>query len=290
MPSRLQLEQEQVWLDQFVPPNMTDLLIKPLRIHFGLGPNEVGAPGDENHLRGRHRSRNWDLTSRWCTDPSYGTQDARDRRGDGDWYRALDVGISGPTLWAACHRVDALVRAGHLPGLAEWFGTFDGRTVVGWYQGHESSSDASHLTHGHFGLWTEFANDPATLRLLLAAITGGDDMPLTPADAKLVAGTTLGSLLGSSGPTVAVALQSGYGQILALVAEAAADKTRDAAVLAAVQALATAGGVDSAPIVAAINAAAEASRTQVAALQAKVEDLEARLSAAAHAEADALDG
>ena len=48
-----------------------------------------------------------------------------------------------------------------------------------------------------------------------------------------------------------------------LEAAAAADATRDAAVLAAVTALANAGGVDAAPIVAAIKAEAEATRTLV---------------------------
>src|SRR5512139_1610283 len=48
-----------------------------------------------------------------------------------------------------------------------------------------------------------------------------------------------------------------------LVAAAAADETRDAATLAAVKALAEAGGADAAPIVAAINAQAEATRALV---------------------------
>ena len=75
------------------------------------------------------------------------------------------------------------MRAGQLPGLAEWFGTFDGKTVVGWYEGHASSSDSSHLTHFHGGFWNQYANDPATLAAVYGAITGsgnpgGDDMRL----------------------------------------------------------------------------------------------------------------
>lgn len=127
------------------------------------------------------------------------------------------------------------------------------------------------------------------LRALIHSTTG-DDMPLTDADAKLVAGKVLGTLLGSSGPTVAVALQSGYSQIQALAAEAAADKTRDAATLAAIQALAAGGGADVAPVLAAIEAAAAASRDQVTALQAEIDELRAQLAAAARGAADALDG
>jgi hypothetical protein len=159
-------------------------------------------------------------------------------------------------------------------------------TIYDVRHGWQPQANSGHFDHVHLSTRTDHLD---THLGSWSLVPGGDDMPLTTADAKLVAGATLGSLLGSSGPTVAVALQSGYGQILALVAEAAADKTRDAAVLAAVQALATAGGVDSAPIVAAIQAAAEASRTQVAALQAEVAHLQAQLAAALHAGADALD-
>jgi len=184
MPTYLQLRQEPVWIAQYVPANLDTVLIQPLRTFFGLGPAAIGAPGDNNHLYGRHRSANWDRTSIYCTNRSYGTTDARDKRGDQNWYRAIDVGITGQKLYNACHRVDLLVRAGKLPGLAEWFGTFDGQTVVGWFEGHPSSSDDSHLWHLHVGLWNEFANDEDTLHLLYDAIIGGDDM--TPEEHALL--------------------------------------------------------------------------------------------------------
>jgi hypothetical protein len=184
VPTYLQLRQEPVWIAQYVPGNLDTVLIQPLRTFFGLGPAAIGAPGDNNHLYGRHRSANWDRTSTYCTNRSYGTTDARDKRGDQNWYRAVDVGITGQKLYNACHRIDLLVRAGKLPGLAEWFGTFDGQTVVGWYEGHPSSSDDSHLWHLHVGLWNEFANDENTLHLLYDAIIGGDDM--TPEEHQML--------------------------------------------------------------------------------------------------------
>lgn len=148
--------------------------------HFGLSPLLVGSKGDNNHLYGRHRSRRWDMTSRYCTDRSYGTTDARDQQNDGNFLRATDIGISGQTHWTAAHRLDTAVRAGMLPCVAEWFGTFDGRTVTGWFEGHPSSSDSSHLTHLHVGIWTKYCTDAEQLQLLGDIITGtvvpGGDM------------------------------------------------------------------------------------------------------------------
>jgi len=172
MPSYLQLAQEQVWQDQYVPDNLTRLLIEPLREFYNMGAASIGAPGDNNHLYGRHRSAAWDRGSAYCTDRSYGTTDARDHDGDQDIYRALDVGIQGEVLYAASRRMDELVRFGKCPGVAEWFGTFDGQTVVGWYEGGPSSSDDSHLWHLHVGFWNGSADDPETMRTVLAAITG----------------------------------------------------------------------------------------------------------------------
>lgn len=172
MPSYLKLQSEQVWWDQFVPPNLTSLLIEPLRVFYNLSGGAVGAAGDNNHTYGRHRSANWDLTSAYSTDRSYGTTNSKDKQGDLDWYRAVDVGIQGQALWDASRRLDKAVRAGKAPAIAEWFGTFDGQTVVGWFEGHSSSSDSSHLWHLHVGLWNQYANDPDALRQIFGIITG----------------------------------------------------------------------------------------------------------------------
>ena len=177
MVTYLQLESEQVWHDQIVAPFMTSFLIVPLRQFYGLDANTCGAPGDNNHLYGRHRSANWDRQSRYCTNRSYGTTDARDHAGDQNWYRAVDIGIQGDTLHAACHRIDDAVRAGKLPEVAEWFGTFDGQTVVGWYEGHPSSSDSSHLYHMHVGVWTQFADDFQVMQRIYGVITGTTPAP-----------------------------------------------------------------------------------------------------------------
>lgn len=167
-----QLMAEPVWGAQFVPPVMNAGLVGPLRVFYGLSFGAVGSAGDNNHLNGRHRSYNWDALSRYCTDRSYGTSDARDQGGNRNWYRAVDVGITGQRLFDASRRMDTLARSGACPGLAEWFGTFNGVTVSGWFQGAPATSDSSHLYHLHVGVWNQYANDAATMQQLYAAITG----------------------------------------------------------------------------------------------------------------------
>lgn len=184
MPTYAQLSSEPppggtAWLAQITPGNMNTHLLVPLRTLYSLGPSAIGAAGDNNHVYGRHRSRDWDLSSRYCTNPSYGTTDARDKRGAGNIYRAVDIGIQGQPLWDACHRLDNAVRGGKLPGVAEWFGTFDGKTVVGWYEGHASSSDSSHLYHGHIGFWNESADDAATMQATYQ-VWAGTSTPAPP--------------------------------------------------------------------------------------------------------------
>jgi hypothetical protein len=185
MPSYLQLQSEPEWGAQFTPPVMNAALLGPLRSHYNLGPASVGAAGDNNHLYGRHRSYNWAKQSIYCTDRSYGTTDQRDQGGNRNWYRGFDVGIQGDELYAASHRMDALARSGQCPGLAEWFGTFNGAVVVGWFEGHPSTSDDSHLSHLHGGVWNSYADDAATMQLLYATITGVD-MAITEQDVHFI--------------------------------------------------------------------------------------------------------
>lgn len=69
-------------------------------------------------------------------------------------------------------------------------------------------------------LWANGTNNPPEV-----------DMPLTQADADLVASTLLGRLLGNSGPVVAVALQSTFQRVTAI--QAALDPDALAAAIAA---------------------------------------------------------
>jgi hypothetical protein len=125
-----------------------------------------------------------------------------DQAGNHNWYRAVDVGIQGPNLFAACRRMDDLVRSGACPGLAEWFGTFNGVNVVGWFEGRPSTSDSSHLFHLHVGVWNSFANDAQTMQILYGAITG---TAVKEEDVPKMFRVTNGDLAGligiSNGPT-----------------------------------------------------------------------------------------
>lgn len=270
MPSYDQLDNEVWWIREYEPPALARFNAR-LRARYGLTRSQCGSKGDNLHLRGRHRSVNWILNSAYCTNRTYAASDARDRRGPQDALRATDLGLSGPALWAVCRRVDAAVRAGRLPQLAEWYGTFDGRTVVGWSNGKPATSDTSHLTHAHFGSWTESTDHAAYYELFYNVITGdGDDMDWN--ESELLKGATL--MWDTYNEDTTSSPPNGTGvkvrkeipltrAVKQLLAAAAADATRDAVTLAAIEALASAGGVDAAPIVAAIKAEAEKTRALV---------------------------
>jgi hypothetical protein len=194
MPSYDELDNEVWWTKEYEPPALA-AFNSALRAHYGLTRSQCGSKGDDRHLRGGHRSRNWCLNSQYCTSRTYRNSDPRDKRGPGDALRATDLGLSGPVLWAVCRRLDAAVRAGKLPQVAEWFGTFDGKTVVGWSNGRSSTSDSSHLYHLHLGPWTESTDDAVFFKTLFNVITG-DDMSWTekPANSNFSYGEiTLGT-------------------------------------------------------------------------------------------------
>lgn len=265
-----------------------------LRTHYGHTPSQTGSKGDNNHLRGRHRSRSWTRYSGFCTSRAYGDSDTRDKTGSGNWLRATDIGITGAELRAASARLDAAVRAGRLPAVAEWFGTIDGRTVVGWHQGHASSSDDSHLYHLHVGLWTSMCDDSAQLALLGDIITGAN-MPLSQELRDATELVRWGSETPSNPSTwTAPSLQTLSQKLDGLAAAATADAARDAAMLAAIQALAAGGtSVDTAAVIAAVNAVGEAAGARDAELRAVIDalrtenaDLLRRLRASGEALAD----
>lgn len=173
MATYAQLEREPAWSAEYEPPALA-AFNGGLRARFGLSRSECGSKGDNRHLHGRHRSRRWCLTSVFCDDRDYGTVDSRDKSGPADALRATDVGITGAALRGATARLLAAKRAGRLPQLAEFFGTVDGTTVTGWFEGRQSSSDSSHLYHLHLGYWTASTDDAVFFAELFDLITGDD--------------------------------------------------------------------------------------------------------------------
>jgi len=174
------------WWGREIVPATLNATFRRLCEHFDSDPMGGGTKGNAAHTYGRHRSMEWCLRSAFCTDRSYGTRDKRDRDGNPRHIRAIDVKLSRAQIRDVSHNLDDAVRAGRAPMVAEWFGTFDNQHVVGWYEGHESSADDSHLEHAHVGLWTAYADDPIALDALFNIMTGAE-MPLTKADAKLIA-------------------------------------------------------------------------------------------------------
>lgn len=174
MPTYAQLGKEPAWIAEFAPPNLAEFY-RWLRMFYGLGAQAIGGKGDNNHLRGYHRSRAWILTSVYSKSGTadYSIQHELDKGGDDDWLSALDMTVPAEKLYAACRRLDAAVRAGLLPQVREWYGSFDGKTVVGYdtAKGRAASSDTSHLWHLHISLYRSRANDDHTL--LYQTITGG---------------------------------------------------------------------------------------------------------------------
>src|SRR6185312_3552057 len=93
---------------------------------------------------------------------------------NGDALCAVDATIPLPALIAACKRLDEEIRAGRLEKVVEWFGTFDGRVVVGYnnVRNTNASADSSHLFHLHMGFDRGRVNENHDD--LYDILTGGD--------------------------------------------------------------------------------------------------------------------
>lgn len=178
MATYAQLEAEVWWGREYAPPRL-EALYQGVRAYLRRGPDAVGGKGDNAHLRGYHRSREWILNSRWSL---YGSQDysvvqALDRGGDPRWLSAMDATPRDTeTLIAMCQRLDRAVRADELPQVREWYGNLNGDIVVdGWdaVRRQAATSDSSHLWHLHISLYRSRADWDHTH--LLRVLTGEDD-------------------------------------------------------------------------------------------------------------------
>lgn len=239
MPSLAQLQTESWWVREIVTPELNETFHN-LCAFFDSDPLGGGTRGNEFHVYGRHRSLAWCANSRFCTDPAYGTQDKRDRDGNPNHIRAIDVKLNRTQIREVSHRLDAAVRAGRAPMVAEWFGTFDNVNVSGWYEGHASSADDSHLEHVHVGVWTIYADDAQALGALFAIMTGEDDM--TPEE--LLATKISSPALGVTGRALSDWIKAGEAakqEVLKLGATVAAQGAKLDEIKALLSALAPGG-------------------------------------------------
>ena len=176
MPTYDQLDNEAAWRSEFAAPAL-QALGDLLRLHWP--GDEIGIRGNNEHLRGYHRSRRWIKESRFCTNHSYSvSRTAGDKTGgDSNWACALDFGgIPQSELFAVCKRLDEAVRAGRLEKITEWYGNFGGDDRVdGWdnISDRLASADNSHLTHLHMSFDRGRANEDHSDVL---AVLIGDDM------------------------------------------------------------------------------------------------------------------
>src|SRR5688572_32141393 len=108
MPSYAELEQEAYWRREFEPPNLRKLT-DALRAHYHVGFNLIGAKGDNDHLGGYHRSREWILRSRYSENGAndYSVRNTLDQSGDPRWISAIDfqTGTGIPALVEVCKRL-----------------------------------------------------------------------------------------------------------------------------------------------------------------------------------------
>ncbi len=259
MPTDLQLEQESWWVREFEPPNLAKLN-DALRKHFGVTGSYIGSKGNNLHLRGYHRSREWVLNSRYSlyAAADYSVQNILDRAGgDARWLAATDFQTRGgtPDLIQVCRRLDAAVRDNELPQIREWYGNIDGDQVVdGWdnVRDRAASSDTSHLWHLHMSFFRSRADDDHTH---LFDVLTGDDMATVeeiwgaqfgPAGAR----KTAGALLAES-RNGAVAAAAGVVALTAVVEQLAVAIT------------AGGGSVDTAAILAGVDERLAALREQI---------------------------
>jgi len=179
MATLAQLQSEAAWRDEFTPPALVDLGAR-LIAFFHVPAVNVGTRGNTAHLSGYHRSRRWVKTSRYCLSRTYSvSRTAGDRSGGhDDAVSALDLSLPTAQLLAACKRLDAAVRAGHLEKITEWYGNLDGDARVDGYDNianRVASSDPSHLWHLHMSFDRGRVDDDHTD--VYEVLTGDDDMP-----------------------------------------------------------------------------------------------------------------
>lgn len=197
MPTLAQLQDEPWWGREVVTTEL-DWCADELCRRTGRPRTAAGTKGDEDHLRGGHRSQEWILHSVWCTSRTYTVQSdltAEQLRHIG----ALDFvpGVWGTTtnrtLMAAQTRrlVDA-AKAGRLDGVREIIGTLDGRTVYAYRvtTGTTFTADDTHLEHWHLTLDRRRLTDWALMERIVTVALGEDD-GMAAADDVIMGGRAL---------------------------------------------------------------------------------------------------
>lgn len=183
MPTLAQLQAEAVWRNEVVTAEL-DGCCDAIAAGLGIARSAVGTKGDEDHLRGHHRSQQWILASSYCTNRTYTVQAGL----TSEQLRHIAAIDITPGAWgttenrrrtaAITARVIAAMKAGELDEVLEVYGAAaDLKTVTGWNNREDrtATANSSHLDHTHLGIDRRKLRDRAFLQRL-ASIVIGDDM------------------------------------------------------------------------------------------------------------------
>ena len=143
------------------------------------GKQLSGILGDTAHTYGYHRGRDY------VGPGDYSAELPPDLGGDGQAASALDVSLPPDQMSLATQRLMAAVSTGdpRTAAVREFYGTIDGRNVVGWDQwwGSAATSDETHLWHVHLSIYRQWCNDAAVLLPIADVMNGAAGGPAMPA-------------------------------------------------------------------------------------------------------------
>jgi hypothetical protein len=198
MPTLAELRSEPWWDREIVTPEVRWLGAELCR-RTGRPADAFGAKGNTAHLRGAHRSQEWLINSRWCTNRSYTVQAGL----TGDQLRYI-AGVDWTpgnveAMIAQSRRLMAAVKSGALEAVRELYCNVDGDKVVdGWdnVRDRAASSDSSHLWHWHLSLDRRRLRDGALMAQIVDIALGtwkGDGDMAQPSTSEVVRLLTQGS-------------------------------------------------------------------------------------------------
>ncbi len=183
MPTAAQLHAESFWQREKITPELAECC-DAIAAGLGIPRGDVGTKGDENHFKGHHRSQEWLLNSRFCTNRTYTVQHGLTAE-QARHVAAIDIvpgewGTTGNRRRTAVitARLVTAMEAGELDEVLEVYGAAaDLETVTGWNnrENRRATANDSHLDHVHLGIDRRKLRDRAFLQRL-ASIVMGDGM------------------------------------------------------------------------------------------------------------------